>query len=234
MSEEIIFNYSPFDEDVVIVGGKGRGKSERAKWLKATQIPNIPSIMYDYNNIFSNFGTIARRPSEIFRGDVIYQGLDRTMKGFVEFCNRVFYGSQSGELANMVLFVDELHQYYKNKQTVVPEFENIVATARNYGISGVYLSTRPAAIPNTVLSNAQHCFAYGLANEGDISWLHGYIGEKAWLLVPPDKRKKLTDEKMLTKHSCIYRNQMHPYSQMIICNCNLCNQERQQFPEAFF
>ncbi len=233
MSNEINFDWSPFDEDIVIVGGKGTGKSHKLKWILSL-ISNLPYVVFDYNNLFSSFGIIARRPTEITKGQIIYQGLDRTQDGFITFCKRIFFGSQSGELSDMVFCVDELHQYYKNKQTAIPEFENIVATARNYGISGIYISTRPATMPNTILTNAQHCFAFALANEGDISWLRGYIGEMAWLLVPKDKRKKLKEEKMLTKHSCIYRNQQSPSAQLMICNCNLCNEQRKKYPETYF
>ena len=225
--------YSPFDEDVVIVGGKGKGKTQLTKEVLGAPLNNLPYIVHDYNNLFSGFGNIAHRTSEVIRGQIVYQG-DKTEKGFKELCNRVFYGAKSGELANEVFVVDELHQYYRNKQTVIQEFEQIVNTARNYGISGVYVSTRPATIPNTVLSNATHCFAFGLANESDIVWLRGYIGEKAWLLIPRDKRKKLQTEKMLTKHSYIYRNQNEPEAQLEHCHCNECNQQRQQFPEAYF
>ncbi len=226
------FNYKPFEEDIVLVGRKGTGKSHELRDILGNPLNSLPYIVHDYNNIFSGFGTIARRPSEVTRGQIIYQG-DKSLKGFVSLCNRVFYGAQSGELANTVFAVDELHQYYKNKQTVIPEFENIVSTARNYGVSGVYISTRPATIPNTVLTNATHCFAFSLSNESDIIWLRGYIGEKAWLLLPADKRRKLQNEKMLTNHSCIYRNQNEPESQIILCHCNDCNQQRQNFPEAY-
>lgn len=225
--------YMPFEEDIVVVGGKGRGKSKQVMEILGKPLNNLPYVIHDYNNIFSGFGTIARRPSEVHRGQIIYQG-DKSMAGFVALCNRVFYGAQSGELSNTVFGVDELHQYYRNKQTVIPEFENIVSTARNYGVSGIYVSTRPATIPNTVLSNATHCFAFGLANESDIIWLRGYIGEKAWLLIPADKRKKLVNEKQLTKHSFLYRNQNEPETQIEVCHCADCNLQRQQFPEAFF
>lgn len=226
------FRYSPYDEDIVIVGGKSKGKTFKAKWI-LSQISRLPYLIYDYNNLFSNFGSIIHNVNEIRYDQIIYQG-DKTLAGFISVCDKLFAEAQKGILSDMVFVVDELHQYYRNKQTVIQSFEQIVMTARNYGVSGIYISTRPATIPNNVLSNASHCFAFGLSNFNDIVWLKDYIGEKAWLLIPRDKRKKLQSEKELTKHSCIYRNQNEPESQMMICNCAECNNQKKNFPEVYF
>jgi len=231
LSEEINFNYSPFEENVIVVGGAGRGKTTRAKWI-LTQISNLPYGVYDYNYLFNGFGKIIHKIEEIKREQFIFQPIDRSYNTFISFCNKIFYGSQRGELANMVIFFDELHQYL-TKQRVCEQYNQIIMTARNYGISTVNISTRPATIPNTTLSNSIHCFAYGLSNFGDIVWLRDYIGDKAWLLLSRDKRTQLKEEKELTKHSCIYRNQLEPESQIIICECEYCNQQRSQFPDVY-
>ena len=230
---DIKINYSPFEDDIIIVGGKGRGKTHRGK-IVLSGISNLPYIAYDYNHIMTGFGKIVHTVEEIkLREQIIFQPIDRSYNTFTKFCNRIFYGAQSGELENIVVLFDELHQYL-TKQRICEEYNQIIMTARNYGVSGIHISTRPATLPNTTLSNANHCFAYGLSNLGDIVWLRDYIGEKAWLLLPRDKRKKLTEEKELTKHSCIYRNQLEPESFILSCECNLCNQQREQFPEVYF
>lgn len=227
------FNYSPFEDDIIIVGGKGRGKTTRAKWV-LSKISNCPYIIYDYNGLFTGFGDIVHRVEELRKGQIVFQPIDRTLPTFIKFCTKIFNDAYKQTLNDIVVVFDELHQYFKNKNTVIQPYDSIVQTARNYGVSSIHLSTRPATIPNTTLTNANLCFSYGLANEGDIEWLRGYIGEKAWLLLSRDKRKKLTEEKELTKHSCIFRHQLEPESQIINCFCGECQQQRQNFPEVYF
>ena len=199
------FNYSPFDEDIVIVGGKGRGKTTRLKWV-LTQIQNLPYWIWDYQWLLNGFGEIVHTVDELKYGQFILQPYDKGYSNFIKYCNKCYYGAMKGIYKNLIFGVDELHQYV-TKQKSCPELYSIVMSARNQGISGIYLSTRPASLPNWILTNADHCFAYGLNAETDIVWLKGYIGEKAWLLVPPDKRKFLKDAEALPKHSCVYRNQ---------------------------
>lgn len=234
------FNYEPFEDDIIVVGGKGRGKTWRAKWI-LSKISNLPYIIYDYNWLFTGFGEIVHRVEELRRGQIVFQPIDKTLPTFIKFCNKIYFESQKGfqnpnynGLNDIVVFYDELQQNFKNKNTVILEYDNIVQSARNYGVSGVHISLRAALIPNTTLSNANLCFAYQLQNEGDVEWLKGYIGEKAWLLVTKDKRKKLQEEKELTKHSCIFRNQLEPESQILNCYCAKCNLQRQAFPEVYF
>jgi len=199
------FNYSPYDEDIVIVGGKGRGKTTRAKWL-TSQISALPYIIWDYQWLFSGFGSIVHTVDELKYGQYILQPYDKGYNNFIKFCNKIYYGAIKGEFSNLVLIIDELHQYV-TKQKACPELYSIVMSARNQGVSGVYLSTRPASLPNWILTNAEHVFAYGLNTLGDIIWLKDFIGDKAWLLLPPDKRKELKEQPLLPKHSCIYRKQ---------------------------
>jgi hypothetical protein len=228
---EIDFRFSPFEEDIVIVGRKGSGKTYRLMWILSL-ICELCYIVYDYNWILGNFGKIVHRVEDITRGQIIFQPIDKTYQTFIKFHNKIFFDAQKGELSNTVYADDELHQYL-TKQRICQEYTQCVMTGRNYGLSGIHISTRPAAIPNNTLSNSSHCFAYQLSNHGDIVWLRDYIGDKAWLLLPKDKRKNFKDKKELTKHSCIYRNQNDPDSQIIICNCADCNKQRSQFPDNF-
>ena len=94
-------------------------------------------------------------------------------------------------------------------------------TARNYGLSSIFISTRPASLPNFILSNANHCFCYGLNNRGDVDWIKDYIGENAELLFPVIKRKKVQNEflfpdTILEKHDCLYYNQLSQKEAQII------------------
>lgn len=201
---QINFRYSPFEEDICVVGGKGRGKTTRVKWILSL-IKNLPYWVYDFNSQYTGFGSIVHKVKDLKVGQMIFQPYDKSYDTFIKFCNKAF------TQRNLVLVFEEIHQYV-TKQRACPELYSVVMTGRNYGLSSIFVSTRPASLPNWILSNSNHCFAYGLNNMGDIVWLNDYIGDKAWLLLPPDKRKKLQTEPPLQLHSCIYRNQLETES----------------------
>ena len=70
----------------------------------------------------------------------------------------------------------------------------------------ISISSRPASLPNNVLSNASHVFSFKLNLESDCEFLESYMGSEVWQLMPVDKRKKMRDAQELEKHSFYYRN----------------------------
>ena len=79
-------------------------------------------------------------------------------------------------------------------------------SGRPRGISCITISSRPASLPNNVLTNAKHVFAFKLNLESDVKFLEGFLGSDVWVLLPPDKRHKLTDEPQLPEHTFFYRD----------------------------
>jgi len=228
-SEKINFNYSPFDEDIVVIGGKSRGKSTIVKKI-LIMLSALNYWIYDFNWQYTGFGQTVHDLKDLqVRGQFVFQPKNKEFATFIAFCQRAFTLSQYEP--NLVLVFEELHQYV-TKQKTIPELYSVVMSGRNYGLSSIFVSTTTTALPNWILTNAQHCFAFSTANESAIKWLEGYIGAKAWLLVPQDKRIKahlpdtIRNYPNLTKHSYLYRNQTDDDSQIVVCTCTQCQTER--------
>jgi len=101
--------------------------------------------------------------------------------------------------------MDEAHSFL-TKQKQLKEFNNIILSGRPRGISCITISSRPASLPNNVLTNAKHVFAFKLNLESDVKFLEGFLGSDIWILLPPDKRQKLKDEAQLPEHTFFYRD----------------------------
>lgn len=197
------FNYSPFEEDIGIVGMKGSGKSTRAKMILSS-LHNIPYWIFDYSSVFDKYGLVVHEVKDLQYGQYIFRPKNKGYETFVAFCNKAFF-----EMRNLVLVFDELHQYV-TKQRACQELYQIVLSGRNNGLSSIFITTRPASIPNWILTNLEHVFAYRLNLQSDIIWLRDFIGNEAWQLLPQDKRRLLQNEPELGKFGFIYRNQADP------------------------
>ncbi len=216
-TKQIDFRYRAYSHDIVIIGKKNSGKTERTKRIIENSLSDIPYWIWDYSNKFNGYGHLIHNIDELEYGQYVVQERDKSVDRFKQFCNKLFFGAQSGIYTNTVLIIDELHQYL-TKQAMLQELYHIVMSGRNFGISGMYISTRPQAIPNWILDNVTHVFAYKVLLEGSISWLNQYVGQEAWLLLSRDKRKLLFEPEYpeLTEHSFIYRNQNDSRPQVVI------------------
>jgi len=134
------------------------------------------------------------------KGRYILQPHDKSKPAFEKFCNAIF------ERGNIVAIFDELH-LMTSKQAILKPFNNLILSGRPRGISCISISTRPASLPNNVLSNCQHVFAFRLNLQSDVEFLETWMGDGVWLLLPKDKRKKLQNEPELPEHTFYYRNQ---------------------------
>ncbi len=196
--------WSPMDEDIVGVGKKKTGKSTVTKDI-INLIPHTPWWLYDYSNQFSGYGTVVHKVQDLKYGQYVLQPWDKSYKTCQAYYNKINF-----EMANMVNIHDEIHQYV-TKQGAYPEINTTVQSKRNEGISSIFLSTRPQSIPNFILDNNQHILAFPVNLRTSVEWLDEYLGDLAWLLFPPDKRKKIRGVPMfngqvLAPYSFIYRN----------------------------
>jgi len=137
------------------------------------------------------------------RGRYILQPYDKSQKAFENLCDAVF------ERGNTVLFLDELH-LFTSKQSIIKPFQNLILSGRPRGVSVISISTRPAQIPNAVLSNASHVFCFRLNIESDVKFLESWMGSEVWQLMPVDKRQKMQSAPVLPEHTFYYRNQSMP------------------------
>ena len=206
-SENIQFTFNAYNEDIVITGAKNSGKSYLANTI-VKSLNNITCFVWDFNHqfhdsrsmLFNDLDELLDIYDKAKKGRYILQPFDKSKPMFEKFCNAIF------ERGNIVAVFDELH-LMTSKQAILKPFNNLILSGRPRGISCISISTRSASLPNNVLSNAQHVFAFRLNLQSDVEFLEQWMGEGVWQLLPIDKRKKLQNERELPEHTFYYRNQ---------------------------
>ena len=204
--QNIQFDFVAYDQDICILGSKGSGKSYLANQIMKG-LNGISVWCYDFNFQFHSSRAIVfndlTKLLEVYdsakRGHYILQPHQNSEHTFRRFCEEGF------KRGNLVLIMDEAHSFL-TKQKQLKEFNNIILSGRPRGISCITLSSRPSSLPNNVLSNAKHVFAFKLNLESDVKFLEGYLGDDVWILLPKDKRHKLKDEAELPEHTFFYRD----------------------------
>jgi hypothetical protein len=204
--EDISFDFIAYDQDICILGSKGSGKSYLANQL-LKGLNGIHVWVYDFNQqfhssraiVFNDLTKMLEVSDSAKRGHYILQPHDNSENTFRRFCEEGF------KRGNLVLMMDEAHSFL-TKQKQLKEFNNIILSGRPRGISCITISSRPASLPNNVLTNAKHVFSFKLNLESDVKFLEGFLGSDVWVLLPPDKRHKLKDEPQLPEHTFFYRD----------------------------
>jgi len=204
--EDISFDFIAYDQDICILGSKGSGKSYLANQL-LKGLNGIHVWVYDFNQqfhssraiVFNDLTKMLEVSDSAKRGHYLLQPHDNSENTFRRFCEEGF------KRGNLVLMMDEAHSFL-TKQKQLKEFNNIILSGRPRGISCITISSRPASLPNNVLTNAKHVFSFKLNLESDVKFLEGYLGSDIWILMPKDKRHKLKDEAELPEHTFFYRD----------------------------
>jgi DNA helicase HerA-like ATPase len=202
-------NFTAYNEDMVIVGMKGSGKSYLANEI-LRGLKNIPVIVYDFNSQFhDSHAVVLHEIKEVFtvfdagQKHIIFQPFNKNEETFVKYCDEIFKRS------NVVAMIDETHVYV-SKQKILKSYNNLILSGRPRGISVISISSRPANLPNNALTNARHIFAFKLNLESDIIFLESWLGSQAWELLPQAQRKKNQDAPELPEHSFYYRDTLAP------------------------
>ena len=199
------FDFTCFNEDCVIIGMKGGGKTYLAnEFLRS--LKNIPVIVFDFNwGFHDSRAVVVHNLQEVFkifdemRGHVIFQPYDKSQAVFESFCSQIFARS------NLVALIDESHQYV-SKQKICKPYNDLILSGRPRGISVISISSRPANLPNNALTNARHIFAFRLNLQSDVEFLQSWLGDQAWELLPKEQRKKNQDAPELEQFSFYYRD----------------------------
>jgi DNA helicase HerA-like ATPase len=202
------FSFKAYDEKICILGASGSGKSYLANNL-LQNFHGLTVFVWDINQqfndsrsmLFHNLDDMIETVKEAGFHSVkcILQSHDNSEKEFRRFCKYAF------NRGNCVVIIDEIHTYC-TKQKLIKEYNDIILSGRPRGISVISISSRPASLPNNVLSNCKHCFAFKLNLESDGKFLESYMGTEVWQLFPLDKRLKAKDLPELEDHSFYYRN----------------------------
>ena len=149
--------------------------------------------------VFHNLDEMIEVWETAKRGKYILQDYNLSEENFRKFCKFAF------NTGNCVVVIDEVHAYV-TKQKILKEYNDIILSGRPRGISCVSISTRPASLPNNVLTNAKHVFTFRLNLESDVKFLEGWLGAEVWQVVQKNKRMKHQDLPEVPEHSFYYRN----------------------------
>ena len=214
------FHWRVLEEDIFITGQKGSGKTTRCKRILDLIKPQFAFWIWSPQRPIENYGSyghIVRDVNQLKHGQYIYAGTDWSDEVFIRFLKKAFT-----QMRNIVLILDDIHER-TTKQSVLKELNNLVLSGRNRGICSVFITTRPGSVPNYILANVSHVFAYKFVLETDAEWLQkNLIGPDAWILLPKDKRTKFLtgpeDIDILPPHSYVYRNESETESQVVIDN----------------
>jgi len=209
----IDFDYKIYYDNIVITGVTGSGKTERAK-RALEQFNNIPYWIYDYNDNFGKYGKVVHYVKDLEYGQMVLQPENKGIETYQEFLLKIHDGAHKGINNNLMVVHDELHQYVK-KQSVLQELYQVVLSDRNKGVCNIFISTEPQIIPNWILNNTRHVFAYRQDLKTNIEWMRDFIGLEAWLLLEPDLRYELKEEPALNEFSFVYRDKLKRKAQVV-------------------
>jgi len=199
------WNFLAYNEDCVIVGKKGSGKTYLANEILRA-LSNVRIIVYDFQWSFHDTrGVVVHNIQEVFKvfdagqKHIIFQPYDKTETVFVQYCEGIFARS------NVVALIDEAHVHV-SKMKILKAYNNLILSGRPRGISVISISSRPANLPNNALTNSRHIFAFKLNLESDIKFLQSWLGDQAWELLPKEQRKKNIEMDEIPEHSFYYRD----------------------------
>lgn len=214
---EIFFHWRPYYENIGILGQQGEGKTTKCKEI-LSEIPNIPRIIWSPQRpreLYDGYGDFVDRIELIQRGFFVWTG-DFGRKTFLKLCNQIFFN-----LHDIIFVVDDCHEQC-TKQMIPPEFEHLILSGRNRGISGIYLSPFPNRVHNSILGSCQIMFAHRFDLQTQIEWMaQNFFGDDAWILLQKDKRKhgcfdSENDIPILPKYSVLYRKNTETETQLKI------------------
>ena len=205
-SQTLDFNFIAYEEKITIVGASGSGKSYLANEIMKS-LHGVSVWVYDFNFqfhsskaiVFNDLDKLLEVYDQAKRGHYILQPHQNDEETFKRFNAEAF------KRGNICLVEDEVHTWL-SKQRSIKEFNQVILSGRPRGISVISISSRPASLPNNVLSNSKHVFAFKLNLESDIKFLEGFLGTDVWILMPRDKRHKLQEEAELPDYTFFYRD----------------------------
>ena len=188
VTQNLDFNFVPYNEDICITGSKGSGKS----YLANTLLQNLHGVnvfVWDFNHqmldsraiVVHHLDEMIEMFDEVKRGKYILQDFNKEENQFRKFCKYAF------SKGNVVVMIDEVHAYV-TKQKIIKEYNDLILSGRPRGISVISISTRPASLPNNVLTNAKHVFTFRLNIESDVKFLEGWLWSEVWQVVQQNKK----------------------------------------------
>jgi hypothetical protein len=200
--EPFRFDYEPFEQDVLLVGMGGSGKSYCLNKLFVNALP-VPFVAWDSQWTLSNpeIETV-HEVKDVPYGRSILQPYNKSSSTFDSLCEKIY------SWQNIVLIVDEAHEH-TGKFKFKSEYFGLIANAgRPKGISLVTATRRPQQLHNDLLSNVKHIFCFKIDIQGDIEYMEKWVGSIVERFLPDPRRRKSAWEKnepTIPDYHAVYR-----------------------------
>ena len=177
---------NPNNESAVLIGASQSGKTTYAKQL-------IKILRHAKHNVIildPHFKFTALAPQAVVRnlnqltgeGLQILQPFEFTnVNAEHEFFKRLLHHARAlSTLVNFVLVIDELHNWFKTKQSNVAELEWWCRNCHNRQCSYLGIFQAPSEVPNYIVRNAAHRFILYLDLPTDQDYMKKFIGKEIY------------------------------------------------------
>lgn len=167
-------DYSPYKENVVIIGAAQHGKTTQGRNITRMLASNFYNILiWDYNKRFTRINPFAVKHflHEITgKGLEIFQPELRTDEIFDNFCALAF------TFRNVVVVIDELQNYCSPNSTP-KNMQLLMENCNNQSVAYIAIFQRPAEVTRFVTSNSRHRYCLYLDDPNDIKYMKKWIGQ---------------------------------------------------------
>jgi hypothetical protein len=203
MSAQLRVRYRPYEEDMLIAGKGGSGKTHLVmKGLMKAARYNcwVWDYRWQYDRLrYEGFAITHDLPSLPY-GRAVYQPRDKSVDAFDAFC------AKAERWDNLVIVVEEAHRYAGKYKIRSDSFAAIVNAGRPHGVTWICITRRPQQLHNDILADADHVFVFEHDLPGDIKYLQTWVGAEVQMLLPPEQRTAFRDRPKLPEHSFVYKN----------------------------
>ena len=196
-------NWVTHQENITILGMQGSGKTTLAKNI-LDSIPNTPRLIISPQrplDLYGSYGKPINTVEEITKdGAFVWNANKPDEKLFDKICKKVM------TLSNMVMLVDDAHEFCK-KQKIPKEWDTLINSGRNRGITSIFISPSPNLLHNVILQSSQHLFSFRFALESQIEYARkNFFGDIGYLLLfQPARPYKYKPYPQMEKHDTLHR-----------------------------
>lgn len=195
------FRYSPFEDDVLLMGRGGTGKTHLLRKAILPSLKNVAWWLYDTRHQYGDVAEATHTIADLPYGQAVYQPYEASDTDFEAFC------AKANTWSNLVVAVEEAHLFVGKYKIRSKSFEHIIKAGRPKGVTWIVITRRPQMLHNDILSDAEHIFCFELELPSDLLYVQKWIGEEVQLFLPPDRRmvEALRSQPVLPEHSFVYK-----------------------------